>query len=154
MALLRALSTTKGRRGGYDKLLDETNDDSNTCVGNQQTPVLKRVMSVPERVLFGSSSRKIKTTSSSYSSSSPWERNFQANNNNNNNNNKSKKKQETKKEGKVHPVFGLFDGRSWSKRKFTTNPDFSRYIDYLKVSGIVVGIVVRIAIRSNDSIIL
>ncbi|XP_074295196.1 uncharacterized protein LOC141623053 [Silene latifolia] len=138
MGLLRALSTTKGRRGGYDKLLDETNEDSNPCVGNQQTPVLKRVMSVPAKVLFGSSSRKIKTTtSSSYSSSSSWERNFQANTNNNNNcNSKSKKQQEMKKGGKVHPVFGLFDGRSWSKRKFTANPEFSRYIDYLKEGGV------------------
>ncbi|KAK9670191.1 hypothetical protein RND81_13G184400 [Saponaria officinalis] len=136
MGLLRALSTTKGRRGGYDRLLDETSDHNKS-----DAPILKRVVSVPARVLFGSSSRKIRTTSSSSSpssSSSVWSQPSSVTNNRCNRPS-NKEQEEKKKGGKVHPVFGLFDGRSWSKRKFTSNPEFSRYVEYLKEGGAVNG---------------
>ncbi|KAK9678408.1 hypothetical protein RND81_11G209400 [Saponaria officinalis] len=117
MAMFRAMSSTKGRRGGYDKLLDESND--NPSVNNQDNAVLKRAISVPARVLFGSSTRKLNSSSSSETSSPA-------------NNSKTKKKSE-----KVHPVFSLFDGKSWKKKKkLTANPDFSRYIEYLKEGGV------------------
>ncbi|KAL9229560.1 hypothetical protein vseg_005014 [Gypsophila vaccaria] len=142
MGLLRALSTTKGRRGGYDRLVDETKGDATTardCKGGE--PVLKRVATVPARKLFGSSSRKINTTSTSNSSSSSstwYETSYTAiAKSNNDSGNKQQDEKVNNKGGKVHPVFGLFDGRSWSKRKFTSNPDFSRYAEYLKQGGVV-----------------
>ncbi|KAJ4822943.1 hypothetical protein Tsubulata_000296, partial [Turnera subulata] len=41
----------------------------------------------------------------------------------------------SKKEAKSHPLFGMFDGRS-KKKKPTANPDFARYVEYLKEGGV------------------
>ncbi|GAB2282756.1 hypothetical protein Dimus_017296 [Dionaea muscipula] len=38
------------------------------------------------------------------------------------------------KAAKLHPLFGLFDGK-WGKKKMTARPEFSRYIQYLKEGG-------------------
>lgn len=125
MALFRALST-RSRRGGYDRLLDETNtlsvNDHGGGGGGTDTyqAVLKRVTSVPASMLFGSSKKKL-----------DHETGFLGRN--------SKPKQQqppakSKKGGKSHPVFSLFEGK-WRKKKVTANPDFSRYIEYLKEGG-------------------
>ncbi|KAL9245882.1 hypothetical protein vseg_019481 [Gypsophila vaccaria] len=128
MAMFRAMSSTKGRRGGYDRLLDESSNDPNNA-GNQDTAVLNRAISVPARMLFGSSNRKLNSMSSSESSSPA---------NTTTTISPKKSKQPEKKKGeKVHPVFSLFDGKSWKKKKkLTANPDFSRYIEYLKEGGV------------------
>ncbi|KNA04625.1 hypothetical protein SOVF_197970, partial [Spinacia oleracea] len=119
MALFRALSTRRSRRGGpggYDKLLDETNN-TDYGVNDADHVVLKRVTSVPASMLFGSSSKKV-----GYETGFPWM------------NSKPKQQQQqqqkqtvksgNKKGGKSHPVFSLFDGK-WRKKKMTANPDFS-----------------------------
>ncbi|KAK9749644.1 hypothetical protein RND81_02G140600 [Saponaria officinalis] len=127
MSLLRALSKSKGGCGGgdsggggdgeYDKLQDKNNKNNNSSsssVVGQYKAVLKRAQSVPVRVLFGTSKGKFKSSSSSLSqTTSPL-----------GNNSEPSKQSETNKGGKAHPVFGLFDGRSWSKKKLTNNTNF------------------------------
>ena len=116
MTLFRALSTTRGRRGGYDRLLDETTIDSGAKYADHHDhAVLKRVTSVPAQMLFGSSTKKL--------GSDPV---VPATN--------SKAKKQGKKAEKIHPLFGLFAGKG-KKNKMTANPDFSRYIEYLKEGG-------------------
>uniref|UniRef100_A0A7C8YPW3 Uncharacterized protein n=1 Tax=Opuntia streptacantha TaxID=393608 RepID=A0A7C8YPW3_OPUST len=116
MALFRALSTTRGRRGGYDRLLDETTSDSAASYADHQDhAVLKRVTSVPARMLFGSSTKKLGSQPSVPTTD-------------------SKAKKQGKKAEKIHPLFSLFEGKG-KKKKMTANPDFSRYIEYLKEGG-------------------
>ncbi|KAL2906575.1 Beta-hexosaminidase subunit B1 [Bienertia sinuspersici] len=116
MALFRALSTRRSQRGGgYDRLSDETVAINDHHHGHDT--VLKRVTSVPASMLFGSSSKKF-----------GLETNYPGSN--------SKPKQSKKSSGNKssHPVFSLFEGK-WKKKKITANPDFSRYIEYLKEGG-------------------
>ncbi|KAL2926398.1 Beta-hexosaminidase subunit B1 [Bienertia sinuspersici] len=130
MALFRALSTRRSQRGGgYDRLSDETvaiNDATLSDADHHHhhhhhhhghDTVLKRVTSVPASMLFGSSSKKV-----------GLETNYPGSN--------SKPKQSKKSSGNKssHPVFSLFEGK-WKKKKITANPDFSRYIEYLKEGG-------------------
>lgn len=105
-----ALSTSRSKRGGYDRLLDETITDCSAS-SDPDHVLLKRATSVPAHMLFGSTSKKPNPEPS--------------------NSSKSKKKGT----GKIHPVFSLFEGR-WKKKKMTANPDFSRYLEYLKEGGV------------------
>ncbi|XP_021714651.1 uncharacterized protein LOC110682604 [Chenopodium quinoa] len=127
MALFRALSTRRSRREGYDRLLDETNTTgvhdyscAGTGGGGAGHAVLKRVTSVPASMLFGSSSKKL---------------DFETGHLGKNSKPKQQQPAKSKKSGKSHPVFSLFDGK-WRKKKMTANPDFSRYIEYLKEGGV------------------
>ncbi|KMT09443.1 hypothetical protein BVRB_6g129150 [Beta vulgaris subsp. vulgaris] len=128
MALFRALSTRRSNRGGgYDRLLDESTTVDN--IHDQDHVMLKRVTSVPASMLFGSSWKK-----PGFETSVPGAKN-------NNSKPKHQKQQQQqqqvkgKKGGKsVHPLFSLFEGK-WKKKKMTANPDFSRYVEYLKEGG-------------------
>ncbi|GMH24571.1 hypothetical protein Nepgr_026414 [Nepenthes gracilis] len=41
---------------------------------------------------------------------------------------------EAKKASKIHPLFGLFDGKK-RKKKWTARPEISRYLEYVKEGG-------------------
>ncbi|CAO2830489.1 unnamed protein product [Amaranthus hypochondriacus] len=121
MALFRALSTRRSQRGGgYDRLLDETHGMSNDSAFSSDHAVLKRVTSVPASILFGSSSKKVGFESDYVGKNIKTKHHQQ--------------EAKAKKGGKSHPVFSLFEGK-WKKKKLTANPDFSRYVEYLKEGG-------------------
>lgn len=116
-AMFRAFSTRGGR--GYEKLSDE-HKESSADISLLNEAKMSRARSVPAAAaakLFNSATTK-KQTSSDQNVSPPA---------------KSLSKQ-AKKASKLHPLFSLFDIRS--RKKATANPEFSRYIQYLKEGGI------------------
>lgn len=115
--MFRALSTRGGR--GYEKLSDE-HKESSADVAPLSEAKLNRARSMPAAAaaakILKSATKKQTSSDQNVSPSA-----------------KSLSKQ-AKKASKIHPMFSLFDFRS--RKKATANPEFSRYIQYLKEGGI------------------
>ncbi|GAB4847456.1 hypothetical protein Ancab_026513 [Ancistrocladus abbreviatus] len=105
--MLRALSTRRSYHG-YDRIGESSSDAPEMQ--------LRRVTSVPAGVFdFVSSKEVAKPELVGFPSA------------------KSQAKT-AKKIGKIHPLFGIFLGKS--RKKVTARPEFSRYVEYVKEGGL------------------
>ncbi|CAM8951150.1 unnamed protein product [Rhodiola kirilowii] len=117
--MIRALSTSRSRRGGYDRLVDHQLQPTGNDDEDFSKAKLKRVNSVPSwKPNFGSL-KDASQPPQAAAGTPTLPPNFPA--------------KSVKKASKSHPIFGLFDLRS--KKKATSKPEFGRYLEYLKEGG-------------------
>ncbi|KAJ9172761.1 hypothetical protein P3X46_015971 [Hevea brasiliensis] len=114
--MLRAFSTRRSRRGGYERLVA----DESAIAASDELGTLKRSKTLPASPALRSSTAK-------FSSESGFPNDSQSHQH-------PVKSSARNKANKSHPLLSLFDARR--KRKTTAKPEFTRYLEYLREGGV------------------